>query len=146
MTSTHEAQYRDSSTFQSLNSPRFKLLECNFSRGWADVEIQSVVIGLLLELCTRKLSLLVVQISASLMIDSGIVVADHDAEFRMLRPLQRFGDASPLLKWQTRPEVAQRVSRRASRFRHTRLSTLQLHNDVFNATATRSFLLVQTCL
>ena len=65
-------------TFQSLDSPCLKLLERDLGRRWPDIEIQLVVIGLLLELCIRKLPLLVVEISSSFWIDPRVIVADHD--------------------------------------------------------------------
>lgn len=64
-------------TFQSVDCPCLKLVECNLSRGWEDVEVESVLIVLLLELRLGELPFLVVKICAAFSVNSGMVVADH---------------------------------------------------------------------
>jgi hypothetical protein len=57
-------------TLQSVNGPCFKLVERNLGRGWEDVEVEAVLIVLLLEFGLCKLLALVVEIGASLGINS----------------------------------------------------------------------------
>jgi hypothetical protein len=64
-------------TLQSVNGPCLKLFKRNFGRWWQHIEVQSVLVVLLLELGIGKLPSLVVQVCASLRIDSGVIVADH---------------------------------------------------------------------
>ena len=71
----------DVQTFQSVDSPCLKFLECNFCCGRQDVEIEPMVILLLLKLCICELPLLVVEVGTSLGIDARVIVSDHDVGF-----------------------------------------------------------------
>jgi hypothetical protein len=70
---------RGAPTFEAADCPRLKLVECDFCRWRQDVEVQTVLVALLLELCLGELLAFVVEICAALGIDPGVVVADHGA-------------------------------------------------------------------
>lgn len=72
VTVTHEIH-----TFQTIDRPCLKLLECDFC-SWRDcVEIESVIVILLLKFCIGKLSSFVVEVCAALGVYSGVIVSDH---------------------------------------------------------------------
>ena len=54
-----------------------ELLKCDFRRGWQYIEIKTVLVVLLLELCFGELFLLVTEIGTSFGLDSRVIVADH---------------------------------------------------------------------
>src|SRR5690242_5668250 len=64
-------------TFQTVDRPLLKFLECNFGRRWQYVEVQTVLVGLFLKFRFGELLLLVVEICAALGINSGVIVTDH---------------------------------------------------------------------
>lgn len=66
-------------TFQSVDSPLFKLLERDLSGGRHIVEVQTVWIFLLLEGRSCKLPLFVIEDSPSLGVNSMVVLSHHDA-------------------------------------------------------------------
>ena len=97
-------------TLQAVNGPLLKLLEGDLRRGRQHVEVEPVLIILLLEFGFGELLLLVVEIGASLGINSGVVVADHDSGGVYLGQSALLScDAwVSVLKWQARR--AQRVN------------------------------------
>jgi len=81
-----------SGTFQPIDRPCLKLLQRNLCRRWQHIEIETVFVVLLLEFCFGELPLLVVEISAALGVNPGIVVADHGVA--VVAVLAKFGDAA----------------------------------------------------
>lgn len=90
-------------TLQPVDCPCLELFQCNLCGGWQRVEVEPVFIVLLLKFCFRKLSLLGINLRASLGVDSGVIVADHGVGV-FLRCLAAC--TSPrlmmVLKWQAR--------------------------------------------
>lgn len=66
-------------TFQSVDSPLFKLLERDLSGGRHIVEVQTVWIFLLLEGRSCELLLFVIEDGPSLGVNSMVVLSYHDA-------------------------------------------------------------------
>ena len=92
MLKDHSHEYH---TLQSVYCPCLKLVQCDLCCGRQYVEVESVFIVLLLEFCFGKLSFLVVEVCASLGVNSGMVVADHGFVVDVLSCccFRDFGDA-----------------------------------------------------